>query len=122
MVEYFTLKEMEAKIKQQLMIEGSVEAPAVMVVQFFTEKARMEKKRKEAEIQNPKDNPPPPSLAGQHFEKICKARKLEIEEMMNEPAPMVIEYFTQKAHDENHMQELAMKLSDDSPVVASLVT
>ena len=118
-IEYFTIKEMEAKSKRQLAID---DVPAAMAVQFFTEKARIEKERKAAEIQAIKENPPPPSLAGQHFKKVNEARKIEIEEMMNEPAPMAIEYFTQKARDDKQRQELSMKSSDEQPVVAFLAT
>eukprot|EP00579_Thalassiosira_antarctica_P006838 CAMPEP_0201901750 /NCGR_PEP_ID=MMETSP0902-20130614/54595_1 /ASSEMBLY_ACC=CAM_ASM_000551 /TAXON_ID=420261 /ORGANISM="Thalassiosira antarctica, Strain CCMP982" /LENGTH=862 /DNA_ID=CAMNT_0048435721 /DNA_START=211 /DNA_END=2799 /DNA_ORIENTATION=- len=121
-IEYFTLKEMEAKSKRQLAIEEASDVPAAMAVHFFTEKARIEKERKAAEIRAIKENPPPPSLAGQHFEKVNEARKIEIEEMMNEPAPMAIEYFTQKARDEKQRQELAMKASDEIPYESSVAT
>ena len=89
---------------------------------YFTNQMRAEKERKAAEIQAMKENPPAPSVAGQHFEKMNEQRAREIEEMMNEPAPMAIEYFTQKGIEEKSKRDLALKASNETPVVASLAT
>ena len=66
-VEDFTLKDMEAKAKQQLTNKEAMEGLAPLAVKFFTTKARLETNTKQAEIQALKENPLPPTAAGQHF-------------------------------------------------------
>ena len=64
----------------------------------------------------------PASAAGQHFGKLESQRKLEIEALINEPAPAAIEYFTNKVNEEKRAQEEAMKRTGDGHIEASIAT
>ena len=83
---------------------------------YFTKMMNDRVAEQKADIESLEANPPPASAAGQHFEKLESQRKLEIEALMNEPAPAAIEYFTNKANEEKRAQEEAMKRTGDGPI------
>jgi len=78
---------------------------------YFTNKMRAELERQRAEIQAMIDNPPPASVATEYFKVKEAERQVEIEAMMNEPAPPAIQYFTQKAAEEAQRNKEAMERS-----------
>ena len=69
-----------------------------------------------------KENPLSPLVAGQHFEKMNEQRARDIEEMMNEPASIAIEYFTQNALEEKSKLNLSLKASNENPPEVSVTT
>ena len=81
-----------------------------------------EKERKAAEIQVMKENPLSPLVGGQHFEKMNKQQAWDIKEMMNEPTSIAIEYFMQKALEEESKCNLTLKVSNENPPEASVTT
>ena len=89
---------------------------------YFTKMMNNKLAEQKAEIESLQANSPPASAAGQHFEKLESQGKLEIEALMNEPAPAAIEYSTNKANEEKRAQEEAMKRTEDDPSNASVAT
>ena len=86
-IEYFTAMDISEKSKRKLQIEAEANVPPPAAVDYFTKKANAERERKAAELAELKANPPPASVATEYFAKKESERKLEIEAMMNEPAP-----------------------------------
>ena len=91
-------------------------------IDYFTTKANEERERKAAELAELKANPPPASVATEYFAKKESQRRLEIEAMMNEPAPAAIEYFTNKAREEKSKRDLMLKEMNENPPEPSVAT
>lgn len=110
-IQHFSMEAYKQNEKKKAEIQAMHDDPPEMAVgtAYFTNMMNERTEEQQAEIKRLKENPPPASAAGQHFEKLEIQRKLEIEAMMNEPAPAAIEYFTSKANEEKAAAEEAMK-------------
>eukprot|EP00571_Detonula_confervacea_P015618 CAMPEP_0172308384 /NCGR_PEP_ID=MMETSP1058-20130122/8990_1 /TAXON_ID=83371 /ORGANISM="Detonula confervacea, Strain CCMP 353" /LENGTH=888 /DNA_ID=CAMNT_0013020779 /DNA_START=41 /DNA_END=2707 /DNA_ORIENTATION=+ len=123
-IQHFTVADRAKKEKKRQSIAAMKENPPAMAAgqEYFTMKDRAEKEKKRQEIQDMTENPLPASVATEHFNKVHSVRQLEIEAMMNEPAPPAIEYFTQKANEEKSKRDLMLKELNENPPEASLAT
>ena len=85
----FTMMDREKKAEKRASLQEMKENPPPMPdgIDYFTKKADAERERKAAELAELKANPPPASVATEYFAKKESERQLEIEAMMNEPAP-----------------------------------
>ena len=78
------------------------------------------KEKKQQEIQDLVENPPAASVASEHFNELARARKFEMEQIINDPAPLAMEHFTRKAEEEKSKRNLRENL--DETVEPSLAT
>ena len=87
--QHFTMMAREERAKKRASLQEMKENPPPMPdgIDYFTKKADAERERKAAELAELKTNPPPASVATEYFAKKESERQLEIEAMMNEPAP-----------------------------------
>jgi len=107
-IQHFSMAAWEEKEKKRQSIEQMKEnRPQLPPGQeYFTSRYLAEKENQRQEIEDMKENPPPSSVATAYFNEKESQRKLEIEAMMNQPAPPAIEHFTRKAEEEKSKRNL----------------
>lgn len=112
-VEYFTAKDLAAKEKKRREIQALRDNPPPMSEgqAYFTNKMRGEHERQQKEIQDMIDNPPPASVATEYFKIKEIERQVEIEKLLNAPAPVAIQYFIEKAKEDEARNKEVMQRS-----------
>ena len=123
-IQRFTMAAREESMRKQAAVNELRENPPPMPSgqDYFTMKDRAEKEQKATELQALRENPPPASVATEYFNKKEAGRMLEIEAMMNEPAPAAIEYFTNKAKEEKSRRDLMLKEMNETPPEPAVAT
>jgi len=104
-IQKFTVAEYVKKEKKNAKMRALRDNPPVMSpgTAYFANQMRDEKEHKRLKFQAMRDNPPPSSVTSEHFAKEPSKRQLEIEARGVEPAPIAIEYFTNKANEKRRM-------------------
>ena len=123
-IQKFTLEDRAIKEKKRAEIQAMRENPPAMPdgQAYFTNQMRAEKEKTRQELEELKNNPPPASVATEYFKIKESERQLEIDQMMNEPAPCAIEYFTNMANEENKKARAALEKANAEPYEPAVAT